>query len=202
MVLRILKSWSAQPATLRIEGEHVYLRPIQDRDWRAWSELRGASRAFLEPWEPLWPPDALSRLSYRRRLDQAMGELKSETGYPFHIIRRRDEQLLGGVTMSNVRRSVAQSATLGYWIAEPFARKGHMSEALECVAAFAFDRLGLHRLEAACLPTNEASRRVLQKIGFQQEGYARGYLRINGLWHDHLLFGLLAEDWRRGRDRR
>jgi ribosomal-protein-alanine N-acetyltransferase len=202
MVLRILKSWSAQPATLRLEGEHVYLRPLQDHDWRAWSDLRRASRAFLEPWEPLWPPDALSRLSYRRRLDQAIGELKSETGYPFHIIRRRDEQLLGGVTMSNVRRSVAQSATLGYWIAEPFARKGHMSEALACVAAFAFDRLGLHRLEAACLPTNEASRRVLQKIGFQQEGYARGYLRINGLWHDHLLFGLLAEDWRRGRDRR
>ena len=121
---------------------------------------------------------------------------------PGTIVRRRDEQLLGGVTMSNVRRGVAQSATLGYWIAEPYARKGHMTEALECVAVFAFDRLGLHRLEAACLPSNEASRRVLQKVGFQQEGYARSYLRIGGLWHDHLLFGLLAEDWRRRRERR
>src|SRR5262249_31667854 len=156
-------------------------------DWRAWSELRAASRAFLEPWEPVWPPDALSRLSYRRRLDQAIDELKSESGYPLHILRRSDGQLLGGVTMSNVRRGVAQSATLGYWTAEPVARKAHMTEALECLSVFAFDRLGLHRLEAACLPSNEASRRVLQKVGFQQEGYARGYLQINGQWHDHLL---------------
>ncbi|MFO0995648.1 MAG: GNAT family protein [Alphaproteobacteria bacterium] len=202
MVLRILRSWSGQASNLRLEGDQVYLRPIQDRDWRAWSEIRRDSRAFLEPWEPLWPPDALSRLTFRRRLDQAMDELRSETAYPLHIMRRNDDQLLGGVTMSNVRRGVAQSATLGYWIGEPFARKGHMTDALHCVAVFAFDRVGLHRLEAACLPSNEPSRRVLQKVGFQQEGYARGYLRINGHWHDHLLFGLLADDWRRRRERR
>ena len=98
--------------------------------------------------------------------------------------------------MSNLQRGVAMSCSLGYWIGQPHARQGYMSEALRRLLPFVFETLGLHRIEAACLPTNVASRGLLQKIGFREEGYARGYLRINGAWHDHVLFALLAEDYR------
>ena len=111
-------------------------------------------------------------------------------------MRRRDDALLGGITFSNVRRGVAQSASLGYWIGAPHAHQGYMTEALSAVLDFAFDHLALHRVEAACLPDNEASQGLLLKIGFQDEGYARQYLRINGRWQDHRLFALLKGDKR------
>ena len=99
---------------------------------------------------------------------------------------------------SNIRRGVAQSGSLGYWIGQPFARQGYMTEALQGLIGFAFDDLGLHRIEAACLPSNQASRAVLEKIGFSEEGFARDYLRINGSWQDHALFAMLKNDPRRG----
>jgi [ribosomal protein S5]-alanine N-acetyltransferase len=93
-----------------------------------------------------------------------------------------------------VRRGVAQSASVGYWIGTPFARKGFMTDALGCIVTFAFRDLGLHRLEAACVPRNQASRELLLKLRFREEGLARRYLRINGRWEDHVLFGLLRDD--------
>jgi [ribosomal protein S5]-alanine N-acetyltransferase len=104
--------------------------------------------------------------------------------------------LTGGIGLSNVRRGVAETASLGYWIGEPYARQRYMSAALPLVLDFAFDRLRLHRVEAACLPTNVPSRALLLRTGFQQEGYARNYLLIDGKWQDHLLFAILREDWR------
>lgn len=201
-VIRLFRALAHPAVSLRLEAQRLYLRPMHERDWRAWAELRAQSRAFLEPWEPTWPSDALTRAMYRRRLNLALEELRQEVGYAFHIFTRADDRLAGGITMAHVRRGIAQSATLGYWVGLPFARQGMMTEAIGAVSEFAFERLKLHRLEAACLPANEPSRRVLLKSGFQQEGYAREYLRIAGTWHDHLLFGLLAEDWRRERGRR
>ncbi|MHB1219385.1 MAG: GNAT family N-acetyltransferase [Alphaproteobacteria bacterium] len=201
-MIRLFRALAHPTVNLRLEARRVYLRPMHEKDWRSWAELRAQSRAFLEPWEPTWPPDSLSRAMYRRRLDLALEELRQEVGYAFHIFNRGDGQLVGGITMAHVRRGIAQSATLGYWVGLPFARQGLMTEAIGAVSEFAFERLKLHRLEAACLPSNEPSRRVLLKNGFQQEGYAREYLRIAGTWHDHLLFGQLAEDWRRERGRR
>lgn len=201
-MIRLFRALAYPSVSLRLEARHLYLRPMHEKDWRAWAELRAHSRAFLEPWEPTWPSDALTRAMYRRRLNLALEELRQEVGYAFHIFSRADDRLVGGITMAHVRRGIAQSATLGYWIGLPFARQGMMTEAIGAVSEFAFEQLKLHRLEAACLPANEPSRRVLLKSGFQQEGYAREYLRIAGTWHDHLLFGQLAEDWRRERGRR
>jgi [ribosomal protein S5]-alanine N-acetyltransferase len=82
--------------------------------------------------------------------------------------------------------------SIGYWVGQPFARQGHTLAAVKAVTRFSFERLGLHRVEAACIPTNEPSRGVLLKAGFTQEGLARAYLRINGIWHDHLLFGMVS----------
>ncbi len=196
-VMGALRSLTVGTPSLRLAGPRVYLRPPHDRDWRPWAELRAASRAFLEPWEPLWPHDSLSRASYRRRLRQLAEEWRDDLAFSFHIFRAEDDAILGGVTLSNVRRGVAQSGTLGYWIGRTHARQGFMTEALGCVVDHGFNGLNLHRLEAACLPTNMASRGLLLKVGFREEGYARGYLRIHGNWCDHMLFGLLREEWRK-----
>ena len=91
---------------------------------------------------------------------------------------------------------MAETASLGYWVGEPYARRGYMTAALPLVLDFSFERLRLHRVEAACLPTNVPSRALLLRIGFTEEGYARRYLLIDGKWQDHLLFAILREDWR------
>ena len=183
---------------IKLQRRRVYLRHPVPRDWRAWSALRADSRAFLASWEPTWASDALSRGAFRRRLKMYRTELRQGVTYSFLIIRADDGMLLGGITLSNLRRGVAQTATLGYWIGAPHARQGYMSEALWAVLEYAFQRLGLRRVEAACLPGNEASRRLLLKVGFHEEGYAREYLRINGSWRDHQLFAILHGEFSSG----
>ena len=106
--------------------------------------------------------------------------------------------MLGGISLTNVRRGVAETCSFGYWIGERHARQGYMTEGLQLVLAFAFDALRLHRVEAACLPHNAPSRGLLLKSGFREEGYAREYLCIDGRWQDHVLFALLKEDWAPG----
>ncbi len=180
----------------RLKHGRVYLRPARQGDWREWATLRAESRDFLVPWEPSWSSDSLSRAAFRRRLKSHETEWQRGTGYSFLMFHAADDQLLGGVTLSNVRRGVAQSASLGYWVGERFARQGYMTEGLTAVLDFAFERLALHRIEAACLPGNRASQALLGKIGFQEEGYSRQYLRINGRWQDHRVFAVLQDDSR------
>ena len=187
-----LLDWIALDHDLRLEGAGVRLRPHRASDYAEWASLRSNSRAFLQPWEPTWPLDDLTRAAWRRRLAAYAQDIERATAYPFLIFRQSDGVMVGGITLSNVRRGVAQMGSLGYWVGEPFARRGHTAAAVDAVTRFCFQRLGLHRAEAACIPANEASRGVLLKCGFRQEGLARGYLRINGVWRDHLLFGLLS----------
>jgi len=177
-----------------IEGEAVYLRAPQMSDYTEWATLREASRAFLTPWEPTWPADDLSRSAFRRRLRRYAEDQRSDQSYAFFLFRKSDHVLTGGLTLANVRRGVAQAGSLGYWVGEPFARRGMMSDAVRALVPFAFGALRLHRLEAACIPSNAASIRLLGNAGFSREGYARQYLCINGLWQDHLLFARLAGD--------
>lgn len=184
---------SSENATF-IRGEGVYLRPAEMRDYIAWAELRQASRAFLTPWEPTWPPDDLTRASFRRRLRRHAEELDRDEAYPFLLFREGDDRLLGGLTLGQVRRGVAQAATLGYWMGAPHAGKGFMARAVRATAGFAFATLRLHRIEAACLPENAASARVLEGVGFKREGFARAYLRINGEWRDHVLYAMVETD--------
>ncbi|XSG80997.1 MAG: GNAT family N-acetyltransferase [Methyloligella sp. ZOD6] len=172
------------------------LRTPQMADYPAWAELRAASKDFLTPWEPLWLEDELGRASYRRRVRHYLRDLREDVGYAFFVFTADGNELLGGVTLCNVRRGITQACTLGYWIGAPHARKGYMTAAVRAVIPFVFDSLELHRLEAACLPHNLASKRLLERTGFRREGFARGYLRINGAWQDHLLYALLDTDQR------
>ena len=192
--MRFQRFRKSQLRGLRLERNRVYLRfPVQ-RDWRNWAALRAESRDFLAPWEPTWAYDALTRGAFRRRLKMYKTEMRQGVTYSFLIFRRVDDVLLGGITLSNLRRGVAQSATLGYWIGSPHGNQGYMTESLAALLEFAFSRIGLHRVEAACLPANEASRRLLLRSGFREEGYAREYLRISGRWQDHQLFAILRDN--------
>jgi len=176
-----------------IAGEGVVLRTPQVTDYSEWVALRETSRDFLTPWEPTWPADDLSRSAFRRRIRRYAEDLRTDQGYAFLILRSSDDALVGGLTLANIRRGVAQAGSLGYWMGKPFARHGYMTAAVRAAIPFAFSTLRLHRLEAACIPTNNGSIKLLEKTGFVREGYARDYLCINGIWQDHLLYARLKD---------
>jgi [ribosomal protein S5]-alanine N-acetyltransferase len=176
-----------------IVGEGVALRTPQTTDYNDWAALREQSREFLTPWEPTWPADDLSRSAFRRRIRRYAEDLRTDQGYAFLIFRNSDDAIVGGLTLANIRRGVAQAGSLGYWMGLPFVRQGYMTAAVRAVIPFAFNTLRLHRLEAACIPSNAGSTRLLENAGFVREGYAREYLCINGIWQDHLLYGRLKD---------
>jgi ribosomal-protein-alanine N-acetyltransferase len=177
-----------------IVGDSVVLRAPQMSDYAEWAELREASRDFLTPWEPTWPPDDLTRASYRRRIRRYAEDQRSDLAYPLFMFRKSDNLLLGGLTLANIRRGCAQAGNLGYWMGAAHSRQGYMTAAVKLVIPFAFETLRLHRVEAACIPGNIASIRLLEKTGFRREGFAREYLCIDGAWQDHLLYARLKHD--------
>ncbi len=177
-----------------IEGDGVRLRRPTMDDYEEWAVLRESSREFLAPWEPAWPADDLARTAFRRRLRRYARDIKDDQTYPFFIFRNVDDKMVGGCTLSNIRRGVMQSCSLGYWIGRPYKRMGLMTAAVRALIPYVFGSLDLNRLEAACLPDNEASKRLLKRTGFVEEGYARRYLKINGAWRDHLLFAIVKGD--------
>jgi ribosomal-protein-alanine N-acetyltransferase len=191
--MSFLRPYSLAGLVSAIPGQGVELRPPEMRHFEEWAELRGRSRAFLAPWEPTWPPHDLTRAAFRARLRRYARDVRADLGYPYFIF-RDDGALLGGLSLGQVRRGVAQAASLGYWIGEPYARRGHMTAAVRALAPFVFETLRLRRIEAACLPANAASIRLLERVGFTREGYARSYLCIAGEWRDHLLYALLVGD--------
>jgi ribosomal-protein-alanine N-acetyltransferase len=176
-----------------IAGDGIVLRAPQMTDYGDWAAVRETSRDFLTPWEPTWPSDDLSRSAFRRRIRRYAEDLRADQGYALLIFRNSDNALVGGLTLANIRRGVAQAGSLGYWMGLPFVRQGYMTAAVRAIIPFAFATLRLHRLEAACIPTNIGSIRLLENTGFMREGYARQYLCINGAWQDHLLYARLKE---------
>lgn len=175
-------------------GHDVVLRPPLLSDYGPWAELRAASRAHLTPWEPAWARDELTKAAFRRRLRFYDREARDDRGYAFFLFSTTDQVLIGGVTLSHVRRGVSQSAMIGYWIGAGQAGNGYMTRAVGVLLPFAFETLNLNRLEAATLPHNKPSIGVLERNGFQREGLLRDYLKINGSWRDHLLYSRLAKD--------
>jgi ribosomal-protein-alanine N-acetyltransferase len=192
--MAFFRSVSFSDQTPAITGDAVLLRAPQMSDHAEWSALRAASRDFLSPWEPTWPADDLTRAAFRRRIRRYAEDQRSDLAYPFFIFRKTDSVLVGGLTLANIRRGCAQAASLGYWMGAAYAGQGYMTAAVDTILPFAFGTLRLHRVEAACIPANDVSIRLLEKTGFQREGFAREYLCINGIWQDHLLFARLRDD--------
>ncbi|MGR3501682.1 GNAT family N-acetyltransferase [Pseudaestuariivita sp.] len=183
---------------LRIETERLTLRPPQHSDFRHWVALRASSVDFLSRWEPTWAKDHLTRKAFTNRVYWSARAIAQGTAVPMFLERREDGELLGAITLDNIRRGPSQSGTLGYWIGLPHARQGYMREAIAAMVHHAFDIMDLSRLEAACLPENEASRALLEASGFKYEGVAQSYLQIDGRWRTHVLYASLRGD-RRGR---
>jgi [ribosomal protein S5]-alanine N-acetyltransferase len=189
---RIKPRYPRPSIDLRLKGPKVTLRAADPGDWRIWRDLREASRAFLAPWEPAWPGNALSYTYFCGLLRRYAREWRKGEGYNFLIFLNGDGNktgpLVGGISLNGVERGIAQTGTLGYWMGEIHAGKGYMREAAALVSAFAFNQLKLHRLQASCLPHNEPSINLLRRLGFEEEGYAKAYLQINGKWEDHILW--------------
>ena len=180
----------------KLTGERVFLRPPKRRDALKWQKLRMSSKSFLVPWEPSWDASSCTRRAYLRYFKNSNYLANMDRAYSFLIFKTEDKTLLGGINIGNVRRGVSQSASLGYWIGEKYSRNGYMIEALKLLIPSLFVDLRLNRIEAATLEENIASKNLLKKIGFKKEGVLRKYLKINGTWRDHILYGLLENDFK------
>ena len=178
----------------KLAGQRIFLRPPKRRDSLKWQKLRMSSKNFLVPWEPSWDASSCSRRAFLRYFKNSNYLANMDRAYSFLIFKIEDKTLLGGINVGNVRRGVAQSASLGYWVGVNYARNGYMKEALQILIPTLFIDLRLNRLEAATLEENTASKNLLKKIGFKKEGVVRKYLKINGTWRDHILYGLLEND--------
>ncbi|SEK19079.1 GNAT family N-acetyltransferase [Pacificibacter marinus] len=187
----------ARRPKVKIETERMTLRLPVHGDYNVWRGLRAQGVEYLQPWEPTWSPDHLSRKGFTNRVYWAQRSVVSQTALPLFLTRRSDNQVMGALTLDNIRRGPAQAGSVGYWIGFEYARQGYMREALEAVVHYAFTKLDLSRIEAGCLPENVASRGVLEKAGFKYEGVAQSYLQINGRWRNHVLYASLRND-RRG----
>lgn len=175
-------------------GGGVYLRHPQNADYEAWAQLRRESQAFLQRWEPSWNEAHLTQSAYRSQILRFKKMVNGDTGYPFHVFRASDNMLVGACNLTNVQRQVKQSASLGYWVGERFIRQGFARASVRAISKFAFETLALHRIEAAVRAENTPSISLLETVGFQYEGAARGYLKIDGAWRNHNLYARLSSD--------
>lgn len=183
------------PANAVEVGRLVYLRYPTARDRAQLVALKVASRAFLEPWEGT-PTDGLDMFS-DAWFTRYMTMRKTDANHRFLICRREDRRIAGTMSLGNIVRGAFQSCYAGYWIGQPFARRGYTSEALALALRFAFGTLKLHRVEANILPRNRPSKGLVKKLGFRYEGTAKRYLSINHIWEDHEHWAITAEEWPR-----
>jgi ribosomal-protein-alanine N-acetyltransferase len=187
------------PLGLRLETSRVILRAPRTIDIAELRSLLSRNADHLRPWSPSPPPgtNPLGFTELGRSISKQRRDWKAGTGYVFvALLRQAREPIIGRVALTSVARGPWQSAQLGYWIDAASGGRGLMSEGVELVLAFAFGQLRLHRVQAAVMPTNQPSRRILSKRGFREEGYAARYLRIGNAWEDHVIYGLTAEEWK------
>ena len=177
-----------------IAAGRLVLRHPRWSDYDAWAAIRRKDADRLRPWEPEWRDAHLSRGSYRLRLNRFRKMVQGDRAYPFHVFRADTQVLIGAVNLTHVERGAAKSAKIGYWIASDHQGRGHARASVSALCRFAFDTLGLHRVEAAVQPDNAPSIRVLQATRFQLEGRARGLLKIDGVWADHDIYARLSAD--------
>ena len=195
--MSFLNAYSLKKNLFEITGQKVILRPPQYSDWKAWADERKKNKLYLQPWEPLWSINELERSSFVKRVRMFERLSHNDQAYSFLIFKSDNEDFIGEVNISNVQRGIIQSCTIGYWIAKDCEGKGMMSESLELVKEFIFNELKLHRIEAACLPHNMPSLKLLLKNGFIKEGTARKLLKINDKWQDHTVLSFILDDFKK-----
>lgn len=183
-------------AAAALEGPRVVIRPPAREDWQDWVDCRLRNAEAHAPFSPRGAFENLTRDGYFTRLATYRADWIADRAYVFLIFMKESRYLAGGITINNVARGAGQMANLGYWLDEERRGQGLMAEAVKLACEFSFGPAKLHRLQAGCLPHNKASRRVLEKCGFIEEGLAKKFIRINGVWEDHVLYGLCTEDFK------
>ena len=175
------------------------LRPLAPSDFKAWRDVRTASRAWLEQWEPLpdpGAPDAAEDVDvFRSRCGAWDRQRQFDSAYGFGLFLREPELLIGEVSLGSVQRGPFQSASIGYWVDEGHAGQGYVPEGVAVIIRYGFDELHLHRIEAAIVPRNTASRRVVEKLGMRDEGTSERFLQIRGVYEDHVRYAMTIEEW-------
>ncbi|MHB8682126.1 MAG: GNAT family N-acetyltransferase [Acidimicrobiales bacterium] len=186
---------------LELTGWRVRLRTLTEADYEEWYAVRVRCRDWLVPWEPRpagAPPTPEDRASFAARCAARERERQIGSGYGFGIFHQG--RLVGEITLSSVQRGPFQNAFVGYWIDRDVAGQGLAPEATVVVLRFAFEELGLHRVEIAIVPRNHASRRVVEKLGLREESVALRYLEIDGKWEDHVRYAVTSEEWAKRRE--
>jgi ribosomal-protein-alanine N-acetyltransferase len=186
-----------------LQGRRVTLRPLAVEDFDQWAEVRVRCGEWLTRWEPLAlpgrPDPVHSREAFAARVGARNREWQLGTGYGFGIFIDGGHRFVGEINLGSIQRGPFQNAYLGYWIDKAVAGRGLMPESVVVVCRFAFEDLGLHRVQISIIPRNTASRRVVEKLGLRMEGIAERYLQINGVWEDHCRYAITAEEWQRRR---
>jgi ribosomal-protein-alanine N-acetyltransferase len=185
-----------------LNGRRVVVRPLRPTDFNAWAEVRQRCGEWLTKWEPRRPagqPDlAQNRRAFEQRCEQRDQDRSRGVAYGFGIFLA--DRFVGEINLNTIQRGAAQSGYVGYWIDQAHAGHGFMPEAVVVVARFAFEDLGLHRIQISIVPRNGPSRRVVEKLNIRDEGVAVRYLEINGVWEDHVRYAMTAEEWTERRD--
>ncbi len=178
-------------------GRRVVLRPLRPEDFDQWQAVRSGNAQWLTKWEPRRPvggPDVVNDAqAFKMRCHSRDREWQIGIGYGFGVF--VGGQFAGEVNLNNVQRGPFQNAYLGYWVDERQAGNGYTPEGVVLVLRYAFEQLGLHRVQISILPRNLASRRVVEKLKIRDEGTAERYLEINGVWEDHIRYAMTVEDW-------
>lgn len=182
---------------VELRGRRVTLRPLTTADFGGWQQVRRRCQDWLRPWEPLPVPDAPDVVEDPKAFAARCGARERErqlgTAFAFGIF--VDDRFVGEINISNIVRGAMQGCTIGYWVDEELAGQGYVPESLVAVLRSAFEDLDLHRVEIGIVPRNHASRRVMEKLGIREEGLAERFLRINGVWEDHVRYAITAEEW-------
>lgn len=183
--------------TATLLGRRLLMRPLQVGDFAQWSEVRVRNDEWLTRWEPARPagaPDIVrDRGAFALRCHSREREWQLGTGYGFGVF--VGGQFCGEINLNSVQRGPFQNAYMGYWIDEARAGNSYTPEGVLLLLRYAFEELGLHRIQISIVPRNTASRRVVEKLDVRCEGLAERYLEINGTWEDHLRFAMTLEEW-------
>ena len=181
-----------------LSSDRLLLRELALRDQLAWIELRNANARWLKPWDPTNPLGAPAPMSYRQMLVAKRAAAHAGTGYSWVMtlpqLHSKNPPIIGQISVSGIQYGAARTASIGYWIDSSHAGFGLMHEACALVIDHCFQTLALHRLEINIRPENAPSLRVVQKLGFRDEGVRKGFLHIDGAWRDHRTFALNREE--------
>ncbi|WP_411344606.1 GNAT family N-acetyltransferase [Paenibacillus sp. WLX1005] len=179
---------------LHDQDKGIYVRLLQPDDAEQLLQLRLSSREDNQRYEPQYPDEFFTFASQLDLIYRRKQEAAEDRSYLFGIFRDEDDVLAGTISVSHIVRGVGQFADLGYSLSAAYKGTGYMTASVRLVVEYAFRSLNLHRIQAGVIPHNTASRRVLEKCGFQKEGIARQLVKINGQWEDHQMYALLAND--------